>query len=338
MNVIPVSSSHHSEASLQDQHHRRFTYLRLSVTEVCNFRCSYCLPEGYCPGADKPAELSLFEIQQIAQSFAANGTRKIRITGGEPTLRKDLCQIIETCKATRGIEQVALTSNGYRLDKQLTDLHKAGLDAINISADSLLPQRFKLITGHDRLGNVLRSLDLAEALGFEHIKVNTVLLREHTLEELPAFLRLVKERPISLRFIELMETGLRREYFDQQHLSGKVIEKRLLADGWQPLPRAAHAGPAQEYCHPGYRGRIGLIMPYSKDFCADCNRLRVSSSGQLHLCLFADQGIDLRPHLAESEPEKLREFLRAAVLGKQAGHRLHEHHSGLIQHLAMIGG
>lgn len=338
MQLLPLYALDDASATLADQHRRRFTYLRLSVTEACNFRCTYCLPDGYCPSASAPQEMSLAQIQQVAAAFAANGTRKIRITGGEPTLRKDLSEIIRRCKHTTGIEQVALTSNGYRIDKQLRAYRDAGLDALNVSADSLQALRFKRITGHDKLAAVLRGLDVAEELGIKSIKLNTVLLREHTLEELPAFMALVKQRNISVRFIELMETGLGREYFDAQHLSGACIQRRLVEEGWQAEPRAAHAGPAQEYSHPDYRGRIGVIMPYSRDFCADCNRLRVSSSGQLHLCLFADQGIDLRPHLAAGNTEKLSAFLRESVLGKQSGHRLREHDSGIIQHLAMIGG
>ncbi|MDX1453639.1 MAG: GTP 3',8-cyclase MoaA, partial [Oleiphilaceae bacterium] len=198
--------------------------------------------------------------------------------------------------------------------------------------------RFERITGHNKLGAVLRGLDLALDLGINKVKLNTVLLREHTLEDLPRFLALVKERRISLRFIELMETGLRRDYFAAQHLSGSVIEEQLIQTGWQRVPREAHAGPAIEFAHPDYAGRIGLIMPYSKNFCADCNRLRVSSRGKLHLCLFADQGIDLHPVLEHEDAEALAGFVRQSVCGKQAGHQLAQHHSGAIQHLAMIGG
>lgn len=338
MKLINLSTPEGFAPTLQDQHQRRFTYLRLSVTEACNFRCTYCLPNGYCPNGRARKELTLGEIEALTRAFAANGTRKIRITGGEPTLRKDLAEIIRICKQTTGIEQVALTSNGYRIDKQLAEFRAAGLDALNLSADSLQAPRFKLITGHDKLSAVMRGLDQAADLGFERIKLNTVLLREHTLQELPHFMALVKRRNISLRFIELMETGLQRSYFDAQHLSGKVIEQELLKEGWQRLPRAPHAGPAAEYAHPDYVGRIGLIMPYSKNFCTDCNRLRVSSSGQLHLCLFADQGIDLRPALNQENPDALHAYLRAVVNGKQTGHRLNQRDSGAIQHLAMIGG
>ncbi len=322
---------------LNDLHHRRFTYLRLSVTEKCNYRCNYCLPDGYCKPDDKPEELKLDEIKKIVAAFAANGTRKIRITGGEPTLRKDLAQIIAICKTTPGIEQVALTSNAYRIEEKLPAYVRAGLDRLNLSADSLNPQTFNLITGHNRLNDVIRAIDLAEQLGMAPVKVNTVLLKQYNAGELKQFLGFVKHRPVTVRFIELMQTGDNQKFFAAQHLTGEHIQQTLIREGWQLLEKQAHSGPAREYRHPGYAGGVGLIMPYSKDFCADCNRLRVSSEGRLHLCLFADDSQALRPYLRHT-PEVLATRLRELVLGKQSQHHLHQAHTGAIQHLAMIGG
>jgi len=283
--------------------------------------------------------LSLPEISRLVKAFALNGTRKIRITGGEPTLRKDLPEIIALCKQTPGIEKVALTSNGYRIEHQLADLKAAGLDALNLSADSLRPETFKLITGHDKLEAIYRALDVAEAENIHHIKLNTILLREYNSHEIQDFFEFIRHRKVTLRFIELMQTGDNGGFFKAQHFPGTHIQQQLLANGWTLRTKAGHDGPALEYSHPDYAGGIGLIMPYSRNFCADCNRLRVSSNGRLHLCLFADDNLALREYLSPAYSiEQLAAHLRECVLGKQSGHDLHAAKTGAIRHLAMIGG
>jgi len=322
---------------LIDQHQRRFTYLRLSITDVCNFRCSYCLPDGY--SADSPPDpMSLEEIKAVVAAFAANGTRKVRITGGEPTLRKDLTDIIRACKNTDGITTVAMTSNGYRMSQQIEAYIDAGLDTLNLSADSLRPETFRLITGHDKLDEIMATIDLAAKRGMKQIKVNAVLLKQYNLTELNQFFEFVKSRPITLRFIELMQTGDNAKFFKQQHVSGVEVQKVLLAHGWQKIDREAHSGPAVEYSHPDSEGNIGLIMPYSKDFCHSCNRLRVSSDGHMHLCLFADNNLSLRPYLLTDTTEELAARIQKMVLGKGATHHLHDGESGITKHLAMLGG
>lgn len=329
-------NAHQPIGAMIDQYQRRFNYLRLSVTEACNFRCTYCLPNGYCPsGDDQP--LSRAQIHTLVQAFAHNGTRKIRLTGGEPTLRRDLADIIGLCKATPGIQTVALTSNGYRMTKQLHSYVDAGLDQLNLSADSLRPESFRLITGHDKLAEVLASLRLALKLGVRSVKLNTVLLKGYNAHQLQDFFALIRDLPITLRFIELMNTGDNADYFAARHQSAAEIQQQLLDQGWVQVLRGPDAGPALEYSHGDYAGNVGFIMPYSKNFCASCNRLRLSASGKLHLCLFGDEGVDLRPHLAEG-PEAIAERLRSLVLGKQAGHRLAEGHTGHTRHLAMLGG
>ncbi|WP_019602622.1 GTP 3',8-cyclase MoaA [Teredinibacter turnerae] len=326
----------HTIPTLTDQYQRRFTYLRLSVTDACNFRCNYCLPDGYSCDSDEP-NLSIPEIAAVANAFALNGTKKIRITGGEPTLRKDLAEIIHVCKTTPGIESVALTSNGYRITRLLPSLVDAGLDQLNLSADSLHPAQFQLITGHDKLQEVLAGLDLALELGLSKVKLNVVLLQEYNKAEIDNFFAFVKHKNISLRFIELMRTGDNGAFFNAQHFSGQEIETRLLEQGWRKTDTGPHAGPAKEYSHPEYAGRIGLIMPYSKDFCSSCNRLRVSSLGNLHLCLFADENQSLRP-LLSMPSEQVARHIRLCVLGKKATHELHNNLSGSTRHLAMLGG
>ena len=322
---------------LTDRFARRFTYLRLSLTERCNFRCTYCLPEGNdCDTAE--SDLNIHEVRRLLTAFARLGTRKVRLTGGEPALRRDLSEIISLCKSVPGIEQVALTTNGYNLQKEISGWKKAGLDALNISVDSLDPAIFSRITGADRLHYILQGIDQALQLNFQKVKLNTVLLRQHNTHSLPGFLRFIKDRPVSLRFIELMRTNDNAGFYQEQHLSGEFIRQQLTEDGWQLQPKATTDGPALEYVHPDYAGRVGLIMPYSKDFCSSCNRLRVSSKGELFLCLFADEHQSLRELLQSDDPAPVEAFLQRAIGGKEESHYLHQQRSGQTRHLAMIGG
>ena len=322
---------------LTDAYSRRFNYVRLSVTESCNFRCTYCLPDGTdCPS--RSGELTLTEIRSLITAFAKLGTKKVRITGGEPSLRKDLTEIIATCKAVPGIEKVALTTNGYRLKRDAQAWQEAGLDAVNVSVDSLDADTFHLVTGQDKLADILAGIHYAKAIGIKQVKINTVLLKQHNALALPDFLNFVKQQDIALRFIELMRTGDNANFYQHQHLSGASIQQQLLADGWQLTPKSRTDGPALEYSHSDYQGKIGLIMPYSKDFCADCNRLRVSSSGQLYLCLFTDTYQDLRSLLQTDDSATLMRFLQQAVQGKAFSHQLTQDYSGSTRHLAQIGG
>lgn len=322
---------------LTDNFGRRFSYLRLSITDVCNFSCNYCLPDGY--QCDQPRDfLSLCEIKRIAKAFAELGTEKIRITGGEPALRKDLPEIIRICKETSGIKKVAITSNGFKLPEHLPQWLDAGIDAINISIDSLDPRQFHAITGHDKLKTILTGIDMALADGRASVKVNTVLMRDHSGREIQSYLDWLKDTPITLRFIELMQTGDNKEFFDAQHVQGSRIKQNLILDGWLPVIQNKSAGPAQEFYHPDYQGKVGLIMPYSKDFCSSCNRLRISSSGKLHLCLFGEEGLSLREELQSDDIEPLQTKILALLGDKKATHYLHEKLTGATKHLAMLGG
>ncbi len=323
---------------LTDGFGRSFPYLRLSLTEACNFRCSYCLPDGYHADG-RPQFLTVPEIRRLVGAFAALGMYKIRLTGGEPSLRKDLDEIIQTVAQVPGIRKVAITTNGCLLPRRLPGWHKAGLTALNVSMDSLRRERFYSITGHDRLPEVLEGVALAQQLGLQSIKLNAVLLRGRNDDELPDWMAFLRERPLSVRFIELMRTGDNREYFERHHLSADTVIEQLQAAGWSQRPRAADAGPAREFTHPDYRGSVGIIAPYSRDFCKGCNRLRVTARGDLRLCLFGDFGVALRP-LLQSDDD--RDALLARIttqLGlKAAGHGLHQGLTGLTPHLASIGG
>lgn len=325
---------------LIDAFARKFYYLRLSITDVCNFRCTYCLPDGYKPGAlGNKSFLSLDEIRRISRAFASLGTEKVRLTGGEPTLRRDFTDIIAAVRENPEIRTLAVTTNGYRLARGVAAWRDAGLTAINVSVDSLDARQFYAITGEDKFTQVMAGIDAAFEAGFEKIKVNTVLMRGVNDTSLNSFLNWIKHRPIQMRFIELMQTGEGGGLFQRHHVSGEVIREQLLRQGWQLQARARSDGPAQVFSHPDYLGEVGLIMPYEKDFCASCNRLRVSAIGNLHLCLFGESGIPLRDLLAEDgQLDDLQMRIQGGLRGKRETHFLHQGDSGITQNLSFIGG
>jgi cyclic pyranopterin phosphate synthase len=326
------------DRQLTDSLGRRFEYLRLSLTDVCNFRCTYCLPHGYRKQAGRPPELSVAEIRRAVAGFARLGLWKVRLTGGEPTLRADFADVARAVAAVPGIRRVAMTTNGYRLAAHAGEWRDAGVSAINISVDSLDPARFAAITGHDRLGDVLRGVAAAQAAGFDSVKLNAVLMRGVNDDELAAMIDFVAAHDLSLRFIEVMRTNDNPAFFAERHVAGQSVIDRLEALGWAPQPREGGAGPAVEYAHPAARGRIGIIAPYARDFCATCNRLRLSSDGKLHLCLFGDGGLDLRPLLQDDDVAALAARITALTATKAPAHRLHVGDSGATRHLASIGG
>lgn len=324
---------------LADRFGRRFPYLRLSIVPACNFRCSYCLPHGYhaAPGLADP--LNLEEIARLLRGFAELGMHKLRITGGEPSVRRDLTAVLRTAAAVPGVDKLAMTTNGTLLSRRLGEWMDAGLNAINVSVDSLDRTVFERITGQDRLQDILAGIDQALAAGLSAVKLNAVLLRGVNDRELPAWLDYLRDRAVGLRFIELMQTGDNLAFFRDHHVRAETLEAELQDSGWQALPRAADAGPAREYRHSDYAGRIGIIAPYSKDFCAGCNRLRVTATGDLRLCLFGEFGIPLRPLLQHDE--QLDELVRAVggqIGRKEQGHFLHEGRTGITPHLASTGG
>ena len=328
-------------AMLQDQFGREFSYLRLSITDVCNFSCNYCLPDGYQKSDSvgcASEQLNLKEIEKLVEAFSRLGTQKIRITGGEPAIRKDLPEVIKICKQTPGIQTVSITTNGYKLPQYIDDWVDAGLDRINVSIDSLDPRMFKSITGHNRLDEVLSGIHRADQLGIEKIKINAVLMRQFNLKEFDTYIDWIKDKPFTLRFIELMRTGDNQAFFEQNHISGQDIKTKLLNQGWSRILRSKSAGPAQEFQHSDSKGKIGLIMPYSKDFCNSCNRLRVSSQGKLHLCLFGEQGFNLRQAINHQSIEELMNTIRSVVTQKGKSHYLQEGITGSTRHLSMLGG
>jgi cyclic pyranopterin phosphate synthase len=295
------------------------------------------LPDGYSCDS-KPDYLSLDEIQSVVSSFARHGINKIRITGGEPSLRRDLPEIITAIKETPGIEKVALTTNAHQLDRKIQTWADCGLDAINISCDSLDPRMMKAIIGRDNLAEMMAGIDLALKSKIKQVKINTVLLKQYNYKQLDHLIEWVKETPISLRFIELMQTVDNTEYFKQNHVSADEIGQRLENSGWAQILRGKNAGPAKEFCHPEYNGHIGFIAPYSKDFCASCNRLRISAIGKLHLCLFGESGYNLRDLMVKGRETELDQFIQKILQDKPDTHFLHQGISGSTTDLAMLGG
>ena len=324
---------------LVDRFGRAFPYLRLSVIEACNFNCKYCLPLGYKPLAGRASYLEQDETARLLSGFAALGMRKVRFTGGEPSVRNDLTALIAIAAATPGVDKVALTTNGTLLKRRMRAWRAAGLTALNVSVDSLDRQRFAEITGHDRLEELLGGIEIALSLGFASVKLNAVLLKDITDNQLPAWFDYLRDHPVTLRFIELMQTGDNLEYFRRIHVRAEVIERALCVQGWQALPRLVDAGPAREYAHPEFRGRIGIIAAYSREFCSGCNRLRVTAWGDLQLCLFGSVGIPLRPLLQHDDQyEELTAAIKSQLGLKQAGHSLHTGKTGMTQNLAAVGG
>lgn len=325
-------------SALTDTFQRKFYYLRLSVTDICNFRCTYCLPDGYRPQKGREAFLSIDEITRVAQAFGQLGTTKIRLTGGEPSMRRDFSDIIAAIHQQPTIQQIAMTTNGYRLAKEAANWRAAGLTAVNVSLDSLDARQFYQITGQNKFTEVMAGIDASLEAGFPLVKINVVLMK-HLTQQLPEFLAWIKYRPLQLRFIELMETGEGSDHFSKHHLSGNHLRRQLVEQGWQVVARSPEAGPAQIFSHPDYQGQIGLIMPYDKDFCDSCNRLRVSAVGKLHLCLFGDQGIELRDLLqADSQQSLLAARIQSSLLQKKQTHFLHQGMTGMARNLSYIGG
>ena len=327
---------------LQDTFGRKFPYIRLSITDVCNFKCTYCLPEGYkkTPG-DTRSFMSAEEISRLTKALSELGVCKIRLTGGEPTVRKDFFDILKDMKQNSNIPKVTITTNGYRLNKIAKQLHETGLDGINISIDSLNRETFKKLTGHDRLNEILEGIDILQKLGFNNIKVNAVLLKgiNDTHEEFEKFGNFVKNNKIDFRFIELMQTGDNLDYFKKNHVSSKIFKDYLEKNKWISQTFGKDAGPSLNFIHPEFEGKFGLIAPYSKGFCQTCNRLRITSRGDLRLCLFGNTGVNIR-HLLQDDAQKdeLVDLIIKQLHLKKESHYLELGDTGITPNLSSTGG
>ena len=327
---------------LRDSFGRTFPYIRLSITDVCNFKCGYCLPNGYqIDKSDNRKFLNINEIKRLAKGLSEMGVCKIRLTGGEPTVRKDFFDIVKILKNESGIKKVVMTTNGYHLDQKAKNIVDGGLNGINISIDSLNPETFKKITGHDRLNEILFGIKKLQNLGFDNIKVNAVLLNginssEKDFEEWSKFIKINK---IDFRYIELMQTGDNLDYFKQYHISSNIFKNYLIKNKWIHQTLGRDAGPSLNYINPEYKGKFGIIAPYSKNFCKTCNRLRITSRGDLRLCLFGNTGISIR-HLLQKDNqlEELKDLISKQLHFKKESHYLELGETGLTKNLSKTGG
>ena len=327
---------------LKDNFGRKFPYIRLSISDVCNFKCGYCLPNGYQKNkGDNRKFLSLDEIERLAKGLSELGVSKIRLTGGEPTIRKDFFEILKILKKKSGIKKTVVTTNGYKLDQIAEKLVESEIDGINISIDSLNKEVFKKITGHDRLLEILKGIEKLQKLNFKNIKINAVLLNginanEKSFNEWANF---IKSNEITLRYIELMQTGDSIDYFKKYHISSKVFTNYLNENNWIFQTHGKDSGPSRNYINPNYKGKFGLIAPYSKDFCKSCNRLRITARGDLRLCLFGNTGINIR-HLIQRDDQldELKDLILKQLKFKKESHYLELGETGLTDNLSQTGG
>jgi cyclic pyranopterin phosphate synthase len=323
--------------TLADSFGRTFHYLRLSVEDACDYRCRYCLPGGYKKEDPEPP-LSVDEIRRLTAAFADMGFWKVRLTGGEPTLRRDLVEIAAAVSGTPGVKRLALSTNGARLLDLADSLAQAGVGAVNVSVDSLEPARFRELTGQDHLPRILAGVERALELGLD-VKLNAVLMKGLNDGEFARFVELARERPLGVRFIELMPTADNMDFFTERHLKAESLVAWLVENGWSEAPRAEADGPARRFQKPGHAGSVGVIAPYAKDFCATCNRLRVTSRGRLRMCLFAEGEHSLRPFLQrDGQRAELQESVRNLLGRKDVSHYLPEGKLGDTRHFAAIGG
>ena len=327
---------------LKDNFGRTFPYIRLSITDVCNFKCGYCLPNGYqVDKSDNRKFLHVDEIRRLAIVFSKLGVCKIRLTGGEPTVRKDFFEIVKILKNEAGIKKVVITTNGYHLDQKAKMLVDSGLNGINISIDSLNRNIFKTVTGHDRLPEILKGIKILQDLNFYNIKINAVLLNgiNASNKDFESWAEFIKNNKVDFRYIELMQTGDNLNYFKKYHVSSKIFKDYLNKNNWIYQTLGKDAGPSLNYINPEFKGKFGIIAPYSKDFCKSCNRLRITSRGDLRLCLFGNTGISIR-HLLQKDDqiEELQDLMLGQMKFKKESHYLELGETGLTKNLSTTGG
>ena len=334
---------------MKDSHGRVIDYLRISLTDRCNFRCIYCMPaEGVCPmGHDEI--LRIEEIEAIARVATRIGIRSVRLTGGEPLVRKGVVDLVAALSDMPGIENVSMTTNGVLLPEMADDLKAAGLSRVNISLDTLDPEQFTFITRVGRLESTLNGIDAALEAGFNPVKINAVTVRSLNQDYL-AFAKLSIDRPLHVRFIEYMPVGDssgsdgsgwgKQDVVPSEELL-QIINERAVAEGLPELVSTSDDdkplgwGPARYFQFPGAQGTVGFISPLSRHFCSQCNRLRLTADGKLRPCLFSDREIDVRAALRNGGEEAVHEcFLEALNLKPD------DHHDkvGTERNMSQIGG
>jgi len=313
-----------AEPPLADAFHRPITYLRISVTDRCNLRCVYCMPEEGLPWIPKSDILTYEEIAEIVRAGAKVGVRSIRLTGGEPLLRRDLDKLVALIAAIDGIEEIALSTNGLLLAEQAGRLRDAGLTRVNVSLDTLREDRFFAIARRPGLDRVIAGIDAAFAAGLTPVKLNCVVMRGQNDDEVEAFAELTRRRALAVRFIEVMPVQENVGEHTGAYISATEILDRIRAIGeLRPVDGPHGNGPARYYAFDGAPGSVGVISPLSHDYCNTCNRVRLSADGRLKLCLFGDHFIDLRTPVRDRAGEDaLIAILRGSMYVKPERHHL----------------
>ena len=307
---------------LTDRYGRGHTYLRISVTDHCNLRCIYCMPPNGIRRVKFEHILTFDEIKHLVVLFAGMGIRKIRLTGGEPLLRQGMVNLIARLSALSGIEVVGMTSNGVLLKEHVSDLKNAGLTHLNISLDTLEPEKFERITSRNSLGRVLEGIDAAIETGFQSIKLNVVVMGGINDDELLNFIEFVRNRPVVLRFIEFMPSKSNRwcgaGFFSMSTMRSRVETNYPLI----PLDEKEEGQITKLFRIEGIRGKIGFITPLSDPFCAHCNRLRLTANGYLRTCLFYPSEFSLRDEIRSGTSDRmLMKMIRRAVACKPQAHK-----------------
>jgi GTP 3',8-cyclase len=300
--------------------------LRVSVVDRCNFRCQYCMPAEGLPWLDRSEILSFEELQRLVGVFASMGVKDLRLTGGEPLVRREFPKLVSMLRAVEAVEEIAVTTNGYLLERDAEALVRAGVDRFNVSIDSLARDAFFRITRRDALPQVLRGLEAIAAFPeVRPIKVNAIAMRDFTEGEVLRFCELARSSDYQVRFIEFMPLDADRAWRPESVLTGKEIRAIIEADHpLVELPREPHA-TARVFRFADGGGEIGFISPVSEPFCADCNRVRVTSDGKLRTCLFSIHETDLRePLRSGAGDDELAELIRDAVWRKELKHRVNE--------------
>ena len=326
-----------SEA-LRDGFGRKIEYLRISVTDRCNFRCLYCMPLAGVEWLPKADILSYEEISDVVRQLAPLGLRRIRLTGGEPTLRPDLPRLIALLRSISEIDDIALSTNGLRLAELAPALRASGLDRVNMSADSLRIDRIRQIARRTIEFDPIAAATAAERAGLSPIKLNVVVMRGINDDEIDDFARLTFDHPWDVRFIELMPVGEMRDVtWDHVVPMDEVLQRLASVATLSPAAAPSRGnGPARYFRFDGAQGRIGLITPMSHTYCESCNRVRLTADGRLRTCLFGDHEVDLRTPLRDAIP--LEPFFRDALAAKPQEHQLLQMRVGGLRALSQVGG
>ncbi len=327
-----------SAPALRDRFGRQIEYLRISVTDRCNFRCLYCMPVAGLTWLPRSEILSYEEITEVVEQLAPLGLRRLRITGGEPTIRAELTKLVSMLRAVPEIEDIALSTNGVRLAELAQPLRDAGLGRVNISADSLRPDRIAAIARRNLAFDPLLAAEAAERAGLDPIKLNVVVMRGINDDEIVDFARLTIDRPWHVRFIELMPVGDLRELTWEHVVPSDEVIARVSALGTltRDTGPSRGNGPAAYHRLAGARGTVGVITPMTHTYCASCNRVRLTADGRLRTCLFGEHEVNLRDPLRRGDP--LEPYFRRALAEKPLEHELLQLRVGGLRALSQVGG